>query len=86
MNVENRGLKNKKIKVEKLFLIFAIIFGVTMTVAQPVFSVPDENTHFINAYSVFHNDSKDESFGRYWKYSQDVTTATRNNTYIQKFL
>lgn len=85
MNVENRGLKNKKIKVEKLFLIFAIIFGVTMTVAQPVFSVPDENTHFINAYSVFHNDSKDESFGRYWKYSQDVTTATRNNTYIQKF-
>ncbi len=57
-----------------------------MTVAQPVFSVPDENTHFINAYSVFHNDSKDESFGRYWKYSQMLPRLLETIHIFRNFL
>ena len=55
------GKNNSKIKVETLFLIFAVVFGVLTAFIQPTFSTPDEYTHFKHAYSIFYKNT-DKAF------------------------
>ncbi len=61
--------KRQEIKLEYLFLIFAIVFGVFTTFLVPPMISPDENTHFYNSYT----DSRGQFFrevvdGRSGKY------------------
>lgn len=50
--------KLPKLKIETLFLVLAILFGVLTSVIQPIFSAPDEYTHFKYAYSIFDSNPK----------------------------
>ncbi|GBG96550.1 DUF2142 domain-containing protein [Lactococcus termiticola] len=49
--------RKKKLRIEKLFLMMAIVFGLLTVFIQPIFSAPDEAIHFRNAYSIFHRDA-----------------------------
>jgi len=49
--------KSKKMSVEKLFLYFALIFGLITIFVQPIFAAPDEFNHFKSANAVFHKDT-----------------------------
>lgn len=44
-------IEKKPIKLEFLFLVFAVVFGVLTTILIPPMINPDENTHFYNAYT-----------------------------------
>lgn len=62
-------IEKKPIKLEFLFLVFAVVFGVLTTILIPPMINPDENTHFYNAYT----DSRGQLFvqvedGRAGKY------------------
>ena len=50
-----------KMKIETIFLIFSVFFGVLTAIIQPVFSAPDEYVHFKHAYSIFYKNT-DEVF------------------------
>lgn len=41
-----------QMKVQNVFLIYALIFGLLLVFLTPPLNVPDENAHFVNAYSV----------------------------------
>lgn len=47
-------LKEKilNVKAEKLFLYFAVIFGLSFIIVTPPFQVADENYHFYQAYTI----------------------------------
>lgn len=45
-------------KIENLFLIFAVVFGLLTALIQPIFSPPDEYTHFKYAYNIFHKETE----------------------------
>ncbi len=49
------------IKPEKIFLIFAILFGTAFLVVTPPYQVPDENYHFFQAFTIseFYSNSND---------------------------
>ena len=46
------------IKIEKVFLCLAIVFGICISIITPPFQVPDEIVHFDRAYQI----SKGEIF------------------------
>ena len=41
-----------KMRIEKLYVIIALIFGVLFLVLTPPFESPDENSHFKKAYQI----------------------------------
>jgi len=52
MSTKINGQKPNKHLATKLFLPFAIIFGLAMTFLTPPFQSPDEPAHFLRAYQV----------------------------------
>lgn len=42
----------KRIKAEKVFLFFALIWGMSLVFITPPFQVPDEQAHFFRAYQI----------------------------------
>lgn len=68
---------------EKIFLLLAIIVGGILIFLTPPMCTPDENTHFLNAYSISHGDVfpevVDGQVGRYIKKSI-VDFVNNNNT------
>ncbi|MDR2832584.1 MAG: DUF2142 domain-containing protein, partial [Streptococcaceae bacterium] len=78
----------QEMKIEKIYLLLILIFGSLFLIVQPVFSAPDEGTHFRNAYNVFHGPdpipSEDpRSFQRYVTHT-DVDSV-RDGSFIQKY-
>ena len=45
-------LKEKKIKIQNVFLILSIFLGITYMFAMPLEVIPDENGHFFRAYNI----------------------------------
>ena len=43
-------VKNKKVKKEKIFLIFSLLYGGIILFLMPPFQTPDEHRHFYNSY------------------------------------
>ena len=89
--IGTRAQKSEKIAVEKIFAILITIFASITFVIQPLFSVPDEGTHFANAYSIFHEDTKQNKFNDY-RYPNEidhyrdfsfVTSFTRKGVFPQ---
>lgn len=68
---------------EKIFLLLAAIVGGLLIFLTPPMCTPDENTHFLNAYSISHGDVfpevVDGQIGRYIKKSV-VDFVNDNNT------
>lgn len=58
-------VENRDNQVSKIFLILITIFGSVTLFLQPIFSVPDEGTHFAIAYTIFHDGKSNSEFGRY---------------------
>lgn len=87
----SRTEKNKSISIEKIYAILVTIFCSITFVIQPIFSVPDEGTHFANAYELFHQDTKNDNFSSYripnnidmYREFQFITSFTEKGDYNQ---
>ena len=59
----------KAVKLAKLFVILALLFGVLMIFIEPPFVIPDENKHYINICRISHGgifpQVKDDAVGSY---------------------
>lgn len=47
-----KHLVNEYIKIEKIFFVIAIVFGITFSIINAPFQDPDENAHFYRAYQL----------------------------------
>lgn len=81
--MEYRSQKNVIVSVEKIFAVLVVIFTSITFIIQPVFSVPDEGAHFTNAYSVFHDDPKNENFNAYRRQYSNNIDMYRNYTFME---
>ena len=70
--IGTRTQKSEKITVEKIFAILITIFASITFVIQPLFSVPDEGTHYANAYGIFHNDTKNDNYFAAYRYPNNI--------------
>ena len=77
--------KIKEVVPEKIFVILALIFGLLFVFITPPFQSPDENSHFLKAYSVskgeFFPKVKDGKSGNY--FSKEFYNYIQNK---QKYL
>lgn len=53
----NYQINTKKIRVEKFWILIAILFVLPITIINPPYEVPDEPIHFYNAYRLSQYDS-----------------------------
>lgn len=71
-----------------IFLLFSIIVGILMVVMTPPMCTPDENAHFLNAYSISRGDlfpeEIDGQIGRYIPQSVMDFTSKYNGKYNGK--
>ena len=62
--------KIKEIAPEKIFLILSLVFGLLFVFITPPFQSPDENSHFLKAYSVskgkFFPEVQNKKLGNYF--------------------
>lgn len=76
--------KNIKENLSNIFAILAIIFSVNMIILLPALHVPDEYSHYIKAYSIFHKNEieinkniptiniSDMMYDNFYKYNCDL--------------
>lgn len=70
--------------IERIYLALVLIFGTLFLFIQPIFSPPDEGTHFRNAYATFHvSNEENDDFERYVRHT-DIY-STRDGTFTQRY-
>lgn len=80
-------LIDKHIKIEKIFLILASIFGVITMFVQPLLSVPDESVHFRHSYAIFHGDAREENFKGFSDLDRvAVQESYSNGSFVDKYI
>ncbi|CEN29388.1 MAG: DUF2142 domain-containing protein [Lactococcus sp.] len=75
---------NRQNRVSKVFLILITIFGSITLFVQPLFSAPDEGTHFGIAYSIFHDGKTNNEFKQY-RLPVDVASY-RDGSFFSKYI
>lgn len=72
----------KNIKLENIFLIGSLLFGIIYSIVLPPFAIPDESAHFIAAYNVSSNILGKEAINEDERLQQD---PYKNDGYFNRY-